>query len=169
MNDREWKMIGNGLVFYSFGFVMYGMNAYAGVCAVMTVMILIHCFGMEKILDNWFVLFLAGILELILIERSGMSISASALFMVSIADLLHAFMWCRYRYRKHDYMIYLIGLCVCVGVTFCMESLPFGFLDTMLVIILVFVPYIFLGREKEREMNTVHKKAYRKKHVPVIE
>lgn len=169
MNDREWKMIGNGLVFYSFGFVMYGMNVWAGLCAVINVLILLHRFGKERLLHNWFVLFLAGMLELILIERSGMSISASSLFMVSIADLLHGYMWCTYGYRKNDYIIYLLGFCICVSVCLFMESLPFGFLDTMLVIILVFTPYIFLGKEKERELHSAHKKVCRKKHVPVIE
>ena len=169
MNDRELKWIGNGIVLYGFGFVMYGMNVLASICAVMNIMIVLHRFGIEKMLKHWFMLFMIGLMELILIERSGMAVSSSSLFIVSVADLLHAYAWCMYGYRKHDYYSYLVCFAVCCVFTVCMDTLPFGFLNTILVIILVFIPYIFMGKEREKILHETYKNACRKKHIAVIE
>ena len=169
MNDRELKWIGNGLVFYSFGFVMYGMDVMAGVCALFTILIVLYRFGVEKILAHWEFLVLTSIAELVLIERSGMAVSASALFVVSFADLIHAAMWCRYDYVRNDYQIYRLGLVICTVIALCSNCLPFGFLNTMLVIILVFMPYTLIGREQEKKRAILQKKQCRKKHLTVIE
>ena len=144
MERKEVKWLANGLVFYSFGFVLYGHDILASICA----------------------LILLCIAELVVIERSGMSVCRSSLFIVSVVNLVHAYTWCTFDYDRMDFFLYRTLLWGFVITAVMMPSLPLGFVETLLVIFLVFMPYTLLGKQREREAKRVYTG---KKHMTVIE
>lgn len=170
MEKSVLKMIGNGLVFYSFGFVLFGHDVLAMLCAIGIVVILLVEFDMEQIFANWEYMAFTALAELIVIERSGMAVTRSSLFIVSLANLMHAYTWCTFDYERRDYVFYRSMLALFVFITFLMPALPLGFVETMLVICLVFLPYTLLAREKEQSLKKKTKRVnVGKQHMTVIQ
>ena len=166
MERKEVKWLANGLVFYSFGFVLYGHDILASICALILLCILIHEFGIEKMMAHWEYMAFTALAELVVIERSGMSVCRSSLFIVSVVNLVHAYTWCTFDYDRMDFFLYRTLLWGFVITAVMMPSLPLGFVETLLVIFLVFMPYTLLGKQREREEKRVYTG---KKHMTVIE
>ncbi|MGM9942175.1 MAG: hypothetical protein ACI32N_09350 [Bulleidia sp.] len=166
MTKKELKWIGNGLVFYGFGFVLSGMDELAVLASLALIAVSYHVFGLEKMFEHWEYILATGLAELVLIQRTGMAVSCSSLFIVSFANLIHAFTWAVNDYHKTDGLFYQAVLAGAVVITFLMPSLPLGFVGTMVVIFLVFTPYAFLAGERRRFHRTV---SVGKKHMTVIE
>lgn len=170
MEKSVIKLIANGLVFYSFGFVLFGHDVLAMLCAIGIVAVLFMEFDAEQIFANWEYMALTALAELIVIQRSGMAVTRSSLFIVSVANLMHAYTWCTFDYERRDYVFYRSMLALFVFITFLMPALPLGFVETMLVIFLVFLPYTLLAREKERAAEKKRKQvSVGKKHLTVIQ
>lgn len=166
MTKRDLKWIGNGLVFYGFGFVLFEMDELAVLASLALLAISYHVFGLEKMFEHWEYILATGLAELVLIQRTGLAEGCSSLFIVSFANLVHAFTWAVNDYQKTDGLFYQIVLGGALVITFLMPSLPLGFVDTMIVICLVFTPYTFLAQERKK----LHRKvSLGKKQMPVIE
>ena len=115
---------------------------------------------------HWEYMAFTALAELVVIERSGMSVCRSSLFIVSVVNLVHAYTWCTFDYDRMDFFLYRTLLWGFVITAVMMPSLPLGFVETLLVIFLVFMPYTLLGKQREREAKRVYTG---KKHMTVIE
>ena len=166
MERKVLRYFANGLVFYSFGFVLYGHDVLAVICAILLVVVLLHEFGLSKMMANWEYMFLTALVELVLIEKSGMAVCRSSLFTVSCVNLMHAYTWSTFAYSRMDSLMYQSLLVFFTVTTMLMNQLPLGFVETMLVILFIFLPYTVLAKEKERESRHV---CAGKKHMTVIE
>lgn len=166
MERSVLRYFANGLVFYSFGFVLYGHDVMAVMCALLLVAVLLYEFGLSAMMANWEYMFLTAIVELVLIEKSGMAVCRSSLFIVSSVNLMHAYTWCTFAYSRKESLMYKSLLVLFAGVVMFKNELPLGFVETMLVILLVFLPYSVLAHEKEQARRHVYAG---KKHMTVIE
>ena len=166
MERSVLRYFANGLVFYSFGFVLYGHDVLAVICALLLVAVLLHEFGLSKMMANWEYMFLTALVELALIEKSGMAVCRSSLFIVSFVNLMHAYTWYTFAYCRMDARMYRFLLILFTCFTLFMNELPLGFVETMLVILLVFLPYNVLAHEKQKVRRRVYAG---KKHMTVIE